>query len=598
MCGKDTIENIPDNTYGIEIEFGTHNCEMLSFTHIEVCKIYPAEKEDDALAWKIETDADYTLELVSPILLFKTNLEKENNAKAAREFKAMLMRFLEDRVLKGVLLVKLVDEIKNFIGKFNFSLSENERYWICKASDEEPGNLTLSEKYIVAKDSDDSLLANLEWFNWDEDTDLRQVLAAKQILASENGQDYWQKTQNTMLLTSCNKNDGLPSSQMNLPLSLAEYVAYGLKFKREKAWMRLLVTPSDYPEYTEKMKLKLIAAYPELAGLPGNPLWKDKYLGAKYLDEQIDIKIPLWHRYWLWLATFTRAASILLSAKPQEQAYNYKNHISYGIIKPKKNCNLKTAKKEIIKIAKKETDLISAVMMKENQLFYLTLQKLVTGTLGMMSEAQQGDAQKEVMAGEGYWNMDEILDKRPDRGYPARGFFHFHSELKDLTSLWFKSPLVEVIGKEEDGEEFKNKFKNLDPAVITDVIMTVLEANMSLLEWYYGRVNAAYKDEDEESDDIWDWEDFRSDNMPDTALFRSELLETCKQFQAYLNGTLAEPSEVLCTLNQLPQKDVIFLQRTYPSKGAIARWEGRWDTMKPPIPDADPQRYLVEHRNN
>ena len=62
---KQVFDGLANGTYGIEVEFGTHDNQLLSFTHLEVVHLIPPVGLEEH-GWKIETDADYTLELVSP----------------------------------------------------------------------------------------------------------------------------------------------------------------------------------------------------------------------------------------------------------------------------------------------------------------------------------------------------------------------------------------------------------------------------------------------------------------------------------------------------------------------------------------------------
>ncbi|MCK9397234.1 MAG: hypothetical protein M0Q44_16815 [Methylobacter sp.] len=577
MPGKDDIENIFDNTYGIEIEFGTHNCEMLSFTHIEVWNLYPDpekyqsdEEKCKKNGWKIETDADYTLELVSPILQF---YDQAN----ARKYKTLLMRFLQQELKNGILITELTKKIKTFV-ETDFTYDPASGFWTFALNSPAVG---LIPDFINKVD----LIHDLAWFNWDEDSDLEKVLASKKILGSESGTDYRDNTLNSIVLTPSRKHGGLPSSQMNIPLSLDSYVKYDLKYKLSKAWDRLLevnLSEEKGPVYRKKMKDKLVAAYP---GLAGDPVWKAKYLNDDYLDAQVDSKTPIWHRYWLWLDTFTRCADLLSDEKLDSKriANKYKQDID-KLIKNSEFLSLEQAKTEIQRFKLNFLEFPTAYY----PLTYLSVQKLVSGALSEMSEEQQGIAQQKVMALNGDMDMEDILD-----AFPGKAFFQFHYALKDLTSLWFKSPLVEVIQTEKAGTEFCAAFKKFDPAVVADVITTVLEANLSLLGWYYGVAQANNQEFD------YEWDDFLSYNMPSVTAFGAELLETCVQFHAYLNSNLIEPPYVLCTVAQLPPDEATFLQRIYPEKkGAIARWEGRWDTMKKPITQTNPPRYLIEHRNN
>ncbi len=262
---KENLEALANNTYGIEIEFGTHDCQMLSFTHIEVCHIYP-EGQDPSKGWKIETDADYTFELVSPILKFVTQ-------GWARNFKDWLMRYLEKKVRDGILLNALVsvgeDSLMNVIRNcFEYDPAQG---WTEKPTPKLP-TLNLDVAWIGVAE----LQANLKWFNWDEDTDLEKVLAAERILNSPGAGAYLQSTLGSILVTQSRKHGGLPSGQMNLPLSLTNYVQHQMQYKRTKAWERLLAVDSDMGPSIAKAKARLAEMYPDLAGTPGALPWKAK----------------------------------------------------------------------------------------------------------------------------------------------------------------------------------------------------------------------------------------------------------------------------------------------------------------------------------
>jgi len=588
MSGKDEIENISNNTYGIEIEFATHDCEMLSFTHIEVWNLYPKPGDNGGDSekckkngWKIETDADYTLELVSPILQF-------TNQKAAREYKKDLMAKLQELVQKGTLLVELIEQIEDLlVGDFQYDTVSG--FW--KYDKNSRKRVSVGSEFITAEDLIENEGSNsLNWFNWDEDSNLEQVLAAKKILGVKK--EYWTNTLNSILLTPSRKHGGLPSSQMNLPLSLFLYERYVGKYKADKAWSRLLKEEVEKPDYKKDMQKKLEEAYPGLAdNSPSSQVWKAKYLNDDYLDAQIDAKTPIWHRYWLWLNTFDGCARQLYYGDKnlQENANIYKGDID-SLIKNSKFLSLKEAQK---KIKEKEIELLPKPLTVRNELTYLSIQKLVSGTLSEMSEEQQGIAQKRVMELNGDMDMDDILS-----AFPGKAFFHFHYALKDLTPLWFKSPLMDVIDREEDALTFCEWFKKLAPNDVAYVITTVLEANLSLLGWYYGVAKANNQPFD------YDWDDFLSYNMPSVTAFGAELLKTCVEFNDYIKnyvaiGGVPKVSKVIATIDQLPQDEVVFLKRNYGNKGSIARWEGRWDTMKAPILiKYNFPRYLIEHRNN
>lgn len=216
MSGKNNIEGkLKDNTYGIEIEFATHNCQMLSFTHIEVWNLYPDpdtyktdSKKCIKCGWKIETDSGYTLELVSPILQFKTHID-------ARKFKSNLMDFLQKKVQEGILLPQLTRDFREFVNKSTFTYDEVTGFWTY-TPDQQAGTIKLTEKFINNKELHDELVS----YNLDEITHLQTVLDQKKSLNEPDGVIFWENELKKTNLTPSEKNDGVPSSQMNIPLTL------------------------------------------------------------------------------------------------------------------------------------------------------------------------------------------------------------------------------------------------------------------------------------------------------------------------------------------------------------------------------------------
>jgi len=65
-------EQIPDNTYGFEIEFCTHDNSVFAFTHMDVAAIQLSMSDQTTHEWKLETDSGNVLEAVTSILQFKT----------------------------------------------------------------------------------------------------------------------------------------------------------------------------------------------------------------------------------------------------------------------------------------------------------------------------------------------------------------------------------------------------------------------------------------------------------------------------------------------------------------------------------------------
>jgi hypothetical protein len=590
---KDFLERESDNTYGIEIEFGTHDNQMLSFTHIEVCYIFipGAGKEK---GWKIETDADYTLELVSPILKFRTQ-------EHARIYRDYLMDFLERRVRTGILLKDLVTLlIADIRTKFTFIRDT----WIFTPPAEP---LELENAWITNPE----MVKALSWENWDEDTDLEQVLAARKIAGDEFARNP-QEANDSMLfrmqnviVTKSRKHGGLPSSQLNLPLSLEAFVRYQTHFKRNKAWDRLLEINTSTPEYIQKKIRSTLAAYPDLAE---NPVWRAKYSNTDYVESQIDEKTSFWQRYWLWLETFFVCAGHFANSErwnSDADIVNYEKFINDITDKPI-YYSVKNAKTELIGVRRYADDLFTANYGEDiaADLLYLTVYKLSAGALSELSETLQMHAQQKIMALNGNIEMDLIKESIPDNQ-----FMQFHYALKDLTSLWFKSPLIDVILAEREISEAQqsvvdtliSKINHADPIYISIIISRVFTAHFKLLGWYHGVCEANNQGFD------YDWEDFVSYNMPSIPAFSNSLTKSSTVLVNYLNRLNDPPQQLFTTTNQLRQRYVVFLKRKYEKdegtpgtpKGIIAPWEGRWDTMKPVI-DTDPKKpkYLIEHRNN
>lgn len=578
------------NTYGIEIEFGTHDSQALSFTHIEVCYLYPYGAQHDQ-GWKIETDADYTLELVSPILQFERERE-------AVDFRDNLMRQLEMLVRTGIRLEDLMNRLNEFISvRFVFG----NGIWQYQ-NNAHPLNLGI--RWIGSRDLANALI----WENWDEDTDLERVLAFRRITIEEIAQGegaadlLTQARMKNVIVTKSRKHGGLPSSQLNLPMHLLNFTAYETGNKRNKAWDRLLETEITSAEYIDGKLNELRQMYPQLAE---NPVWAAKYLNKDYIESQIDEKIPIWHRYWLWLETFYISAGCMTLGTDQRNQFlreypAWVNEITdsayyYSVGEAKQILrNREIMNSNFFNLIRYDRDIGADII-------YLAVHKQTAGALSELSESLQKQAQEKIMTIRGEWSMEQIMNAIPDNQ-----FMQFHFALKDLTSLWFKASLFETISTEERNPDqrdhvlrAKARLLQIGPEQITSIITTMLESNLKLLGWYFSVREANNQEFD------YEWEEFCAYNMPSIPAFRNSLRASSQQLNDNLQNL--NPT-ILATLNQLPQNNVIFLKRNYTNQenpaqqvpnASVAKWEGRWDTMKAPIRFNDQlYTYLVEHRNN
>jgi hypothetical protein len=592
---KKLLEDTPNNTYGIEIEFGTHDNQMLSFTHIEVCYLH-IPTVDKKEGWKIETDSDYTLELVSPILHFDTE-------SIARAFEKELMRFLEAKVRNGILLESLIIDLEEFlIEHFTFPQNiwnyKNNSVAVSSTSSVGSSSSAVSPKLKITWIKHKEMQEALTWKNWDEDTDLERVLAARRVLEEMErnkaelnaGDKYIEAQMKQVLVTKSRKHGGLPSSQLNIPQTLEQFITYQTVYKRENAWKRLLQEENFTEQYIHKKEEELTKDYPELSS---NKIWKAKYLNSDYLESKIDEKTPFWHRYWLWLETFYICAAYITQNKPFGKREKYADKIT-KIIDEANYCSTIDAKKRIKLLHLDNTLTYSNVDFRADptaQLIYLIIYKVVAGTFSEMSETRQMQAQEKIMNLKGDINMEQIMTSILDNQ-----FMQFHYALKDLTALWFKAPLMDVIieenrsGKQKAVEDAIIKIATLEEP-LEDIIKNVLYANLKLLGWYHSVCAANNQGFD------YDWEEFCTYNMPSIPQFAEQLKHTSNQLRAYLRN---HDQNCIASCTQIDQDEIVFLKRIYDSR-YIAPWEGRWDTMKrvikPSIGKPSPM-YLVEHRNN
>lgn len=603
MSGKDNYEKAKNNTYGIEIEFGTHDNYALGFTHIEVCMIGPDVKSSDDnnnssnqndSCWKIETDSDYTFELVSPILKFDT---QQN----ARKFRDDLSAFLEKEVRTGILLGTLVAEFIQFLNSKEWIITKEGIWKQFNAEDQKDDKEGTPVRNLIAKFiTFTNLSKDLEAHNWDEDVDLERVLAMKKVMSQQlNTGDAIIKN---ILVTKSRKHGGLPSSQMNIPLTLGAYVDYQTQSKRLKAWDRLLEDKTPEQAYIDKKMKSLDSAYPDLIH-PENSLlkpselekgsaetWKKKYYHKDYIESQIDEKTPFWHRYWLWLQTFYISALVI---ETELKSNTYIETIDNIVSTYCDHVIAKHQLRSVLRLTELKEAQLSTSENKDQCSLYLTLEKLVSGALSELSETLQSEAQKKIMELRGAMSMDQIRYAIPDNQ-----FMQFHYALKDLTSLWFKAPLFDVFDAEGtnleilEGRLFPGNFK------LEELITNILRANLKLLGWYYGICEANNQGFD------YDWEDFCNYNMPSIPAFRESLAKSCQTLKTELpkpKDSKQEDSTIISRLNKNSKINIVFLQRTYKTDTSvkkIAPWEGRWDTMKRVLTMQDTTRYLVEHRNN
>ena len=580
-------------TFGIEVEFCSHDSEILSFTHIEVCTLKDGDHE-----WKIETDADYTLELVSPILVF-------DNHKEANEFKYELMEKLDMIVRKNPKLSECLKNIKDYIEK----KSDNFNYYVASKKPKAPSELEI--QYI----KQNNLIGELDYHNWDSDTNLKLVIGKKEWLQCLKDEEI-KTLLSDVLLRPSEKHGGLPSSQLNLPMSLTAYVWYSAHVKEPKAWYRLARSANDkFQEvWVTKKKESVEKIYKHLnLNNPEYTIWKKSYLSNDYLDEQRDENVPIWHRYWFWLVTIREMTELALGGSYKEShewrqtLTNVKNGVlGIPLVHPLPPLTAEiweggvtdSSFEEIWTLYKddewgskdiRNTDLKVFVEGGEvYSLLYIMVHKLIAGALGELSETGQLELQKIIMD-----MKAELSPETAESCVVNAPSLKFHYALKDLTPLWFKGTLADVLTnlKKSDSEALINGLNGL---LAKDNVAEILTKNMKFLGRLY-TLNTYFH-----YDNNYEWGSFREDLLPDVGGFvrqfekgAKDLLAQLKQFIEGKPNSLQPFKDHPANSNRKGSNRKGFLERK-----DVPSWEGRWDTMKPPIKIKNKDEFLVEHRNN
>jgi hypothetical protein len=557
------------NTFGIEIEFGTHDSPLLSFTHVEPCFIVltsacTCATHAHAHEWKLETDADMTLELVSPILCFASN-------SAANTFKLALMKELQRIVEKGCKLPACAQQIGVYLAAHAAEFGYLET---------PPSDHTETAWTVACHDATYAhFVGELNEYNWDDTTKTAEAFV---LLSKKTVKD--QATLGTYLgavvVGKSKKHDGYPNSQLNAPMTLPVYVGYLAYVKEPKAWRRLIAM---------KHLLTPTARRQAISRNVGNTAVKVK-------AQAIDLTGRLWLKTWFWLVSIRELTQLGLSVLP-----SYKDVVEWRVNatawKNKGGPPQKVTDpldKQLAAFCKDPGTQGKGFWLKDDggdkiakqmlaDLLYLTVQKLITGAFGELGEPAQLAYQQQV------FGLVQQNRTNPPPGALAGikksgaianiEFCDFHSSLKDLTPLWFKASLCEVYRcywpKMQGITIVFETLEKAIQAVTESHLEKILSVNAAFLKEYVNSLKLGLQFEHP---------------VPVMAVFlkqyevgRRALLEAftqCKKSDPYF--FLAVPGVADMTSNP-------FLVR----KG-VPPWEGRWDTLKPPIGDM----FLVEHRNH
>ena len=555
------------NTFGIEIEFCSHDNPMMGFTHIEVCQI---EK------WKIETDADNTLELVSPILVFDSH-------EAAAAFQNELMMFLQSLLPDDfhgtarmpMTLEMVTKRIKEFLEKATFKYQAGER--------EADMQITFPEKAAFLKEINE--------YNWDDTASTFAALTGKEILAGAEFE--FPEYAGTVLVRKSQKGGGMPSSQLNLPMRLSDYVQYCIDVKEVRALRRVVAISglndeSQVEPYVQQWVEKRVAL---LEQYKVGDRARCERLAKQALEED---KEDLWTQNAFWLLLIRRLAAHLACEKNGEWPRSVK-----AKTKDIKEVNLKTfpAVKKALDACLEEAKKAGKPYTPKFDICYVVAHKIITGACGSLSEEPQLEVQKKVMAEASAilataresqakasktaedlnrilriseLGMSEIVEEAT-RGTDQE-LLAMHSGLKDLTPLWFKGALADVM------LEFQKKVKPetlVDPLEqVPQILDDLVKETMADIK---GLLYAAYE----------------------PVVLPAGLIQKVGEVARSLSAAIQ--SKQLANYTATRMHDALrgaqFLERPE----GIPAWEGRPDTLHPPIQvqgGRGVDLYLVEHRNN
>ncbi|HTF05071.1 MAG TPA: hypothetical protein VK826_13680 [Bacteroidia bacterium] len=514
-------EEIPDNTYGFEIEFCSHDNSVFAFTHVDTVNIFIRVQGRADEEWKIETDSGNVLELVTSKLTFRT-------IAAAYEYKDKLAAILAESVNVPCTYHEWVAErtqpLRDHIQTY---------YGLCHIT-------ILGAPYESVRDS-----INVE--NVDDGINIQ---AAKVRLVKNEHQwaDYLGAT-----VVSHSEKDWAKgySSQVNMPMSAAGYFLYSVYNKLPKGQLRF-ERMVDFPQgyfflTTEKLENRLVTWF-----------WRSIQFAAFFLYAK---------------RTFEGDVTGLIRACLPDERALYPSELQ--------KLNMR---EEDLKVPREAFDRIMGIMpeiyaadkvipsdedLTRLGVLYITVGKMLTGALGNLSETNQLELQ--FIA----WNLGSTEGMAPpiiqsEKVMAQRRWLEYHNSMKDLTGLWFKGALLDVISKERYCYPLRN-----DPEIWSEVIGTFVSL-MNASRWDKGRIYPADLDElhfKELSERI------------------GEIENLYNQYVVALNGRIPN--------FDLPERK----KRKFLHYGELehSAWEGRYDTMVPSIPGREGYErttYLIEHRFN
>ncbi|WP_267380393.1 MULTISPECIES: hypothetical protein [unclassified Sphingomonas] len=512
-------ESLANNSYGLELEFCSHDSSVFTFTHVEVLHIdfaLPVMTDRERLqltGWKLESDSGGVLELVTPPLFFA-------HVADAHRFRENCVAIMTQSVVPnpppqdaqfGAIYAVLLSQ---WLAEVPPRLAD-----LCRTSLAIPGMpafaATITPWLTVG--------GQLNQENIDDGIN---IAAAR--MRHYTNRDSWDDYVQRIVLSRSEKDwrTGY-SSQLNMPMTLPGYFLY---------------CHQKYRRSIDRM------AGIQACLTQGHPFPPD------LTDTQLRKNIETW--FWrsvIWdvFDGYARAIWPHLGGTVWTDA------------------NLATWSVD---------DLTKLAMV------YVMTAKMLTGALGALSEPGQLKIQlyawfENSTVAMNPENADQLAEMRLNLGDIDRPWLEYHSAMKDLTGLWFKGALFDVIHSEHLGHDVAQRIGLVlaNPAV--DIWSTVFAAHLTFIR------GDGWNDlmEQARPDYIDDLEDLDS----------GALVRVIDIVRVQLGTALCQPATWPHYAMPGPA------QRPFLHYADAPPWEGRYDTMYAPIPyDNATWTYLIEHRFN
>lgn len=401
-------EDIPNNTYGFEIEFCTHDNSVFVFTHVEVARLRILFAEERRIVtWKIETDSGNVLELVTSPLVF-ARLEQAN------DFKAALSAALVASVGAGKTLGEWAEGVVYEDGP----VSDVIRDYYSKYRN--MGQISLRLDLARA----DEIESQLNAMNVDDGINIQAGLLR---FARNKDIARWQDYVLSTIVSRSEKDwkEGY-SSQLNLPMTLPGYFEYALCRKLPRSWARMaeIFTWDDKVQAiaTDKLERRVSTWFWSAAIFTAFLTYVDK--GAAQVAAMLEA------------AGCSRAEMIGLVRTMVGQ-------VEAGDLVIPRN-DFDGVWRTLQDFAAVQPQAPTPTQVVELGLAHVKVHKVLTGALGALSEAQQLALQQEAFRrGSTESMVDEGIEEEGAE-LTDRRWLEYHSSMKDLTGLWFKGALEQV----------------------------------------------------------------------------------------------------------------------------------------------------------